>query len=133
MAFRVLIVDDSPAMRGFVRRVLGICGLETSAVFEAGDGVEALETLSREWVDVILTDINMPRMDGETLVARLSQNEAFGAVPVIVISTDATAARVQHLLDMGVRGYLAKPFTPEALREEIERVLEGETCLSKES
>jgi len=131
MSFRVLIVDDSPAMRGFVRRVLGSSGLELGAVFEAGDGLEALDLLAREWVDVILTDINMPRMDGETLVGKLAQSPAYAAVPVIVISTDATTVRRQHLLALGVRGYLAKPFTPEMLREEIENVMEAACPLNK--
>jgi two-component system, chemotaxis family, chemotaxis protein CheY len=131
MSFRVLIVDDSPAMRAFVRRVLDVSGLEVGAVFEAGDGLEALDLMSREWVDVILTDINMPHMDGEAFVAKLSQSGACASVPVIVISTDSTTARIDHLHALGVRGYLAKPFLPEALREEIERVLEGSCPLSK--
>ena len=125
MSFRVLIVDDSPAMRGLVRRVLDSSGLELGGRLEAGDGLEALELLSREWVDVILTDINMPRMDGETFVVKLSESPAYAAVPVIVISTDATAIRRQNLLALGVRGYLAKPFTPEMLREEIQIVMEA--------
>ena len=125
MSFRVLIVDDSPAMRGFVHRVLDVSGLAVGAVFEAADGLEALELMSREWVDVILTDINMPRMDGEAFVAKLAESTAYAAVPVIVISTDATTARMDHLHALGVRGYLAKPFAPEVLREEIERVLEA--------
>ena len=65
MAFRLMIVDDSPVMRAFVRRVLGISGLDIAEIFEAGDGQEALDLLEREWVDVVLTDINMPNMDGE--------------------------------------------------------------------
>ena len=129
MSFRVLIVDDSPAMRNFVHRVLAVSGLDVGAVFEAGDGLEALELMSREWIDVILTDINMPRMDGEAFVEKLAQSGAYAAVPIIVISTDATTARMDHLHALGVRGYLAKPFLPEALREEIERVMEP-TCPS---
>ncbi len=125
MSFRVLIVDDSPAMRGFVRRVLEASGLDLGEAYEANDGVEALELLSRQWVDVILTDINMPHMDGEAFVARLMHSPAYAAVPVIVISTDATTARRAHLRALGVRGYLAKPFTPEMLREEIEKVMEA--------
>lgn len=131
MSFRVLIVDDSPAMRGFVRRVLDVSGLEVGAVFEAGNGLEALDLMSREWVDVILTDINMPHMDGETFVATLAQSASLAPVPVIVISTDATTTRMDHLRALGVRGYLAKPFLPETLREEIERVMEAACPLNK--
>lgn len=131
MSFRVLIVDDSPAMRSFVRRALEASGLELGEVFEAGDGVDALELLHREWVDVILTDVNMPRMDGATLVAKLATSPAYTAVPVIVISTDATRVRREHLLSLGVRGYLPKPFTPEMLREEVENALEAVCPLNK--
>ena len=69
MAYRVLITDDSPAMRSFVRRVIELSGFELSACFEAGDGAEALAVLKNEWVDAILTDINMPGVDGEELLA----------------------------------------------------------------
>ncbi|HEY4363688.1 MAG TPA: response regulator [Bryobacteraceae bacterium] len=123
MAFRVLVVDDSPVMRAFVRRVLDVSGLDVGAVFEACDGVEALELLDREWVDVILTDINMPNMDGEEFVTRLIARESCQSVPVIVISTDGTQERMQHLRTLGVRGYLAKPFLPETLRREVEQVV----------
>lgn len=123
MAFRVLIVDDSPAMRVFIRRVIKLSGLETTAVLEAGDGEEALALLDGEWVDVILTDINMPRMDGEEFVRRLAASGLTATIPVIVVSTDGTAVRMDHLMALGARGYVVKPFTPEALREEIERVI----------
>jgi two-component system chemotaxis response regulator CheY len=121
MAFRVLIVDDSPVMRAFVRRVLNVSGLDVGAVFEAGDGQEALDLLDHEWVDVILTDINMPYMDGEEFVTKLSERE--GSPPVIVVSTDSTEVRREHLRALGVQDYLAKPFPPEALRDAVERVI----------
>jgi two-component system chemotaxis response regulator CheY len=124
MSFRVLIVDDSPVMRAFVRRVLDISGLDTSEVFEAGDGLEALELLEREWVDVVLTDINMPNMDGEEFVTKLAERNLLPLITVIVVSTDATAARMQHLQGLGAHGYISKPFQPEALRVEIERAME---------
>ena len=90
MAYRVLITDDSPAMRSFVRRVIELSGFELSACFEAGDGAEALEVLKNEWVDAILTDINMPGVDGEELLRRLAADEMLRGIPAIVISTDAT-------------------------------------------
>jgi len=125
MSFRVLIVDDSPSMRAFIRRVIGLSGLEVSGYVEAGDGEEALAVLDREWVDVILTDINMPRMNGEELLRRLGESGLTKSVPVIIVSTDATNVRIDHMKALGARGYLAKPFLPETLREEIERVVVG--------
>ena len=127
MAYRVLIVDDSPAMRAFVRRVMEISGFELSDSFEAGDGEEALTLLQREWVDLILTDINMPGMDGEQFLRRLEADELLRALPVVVISTDATTNRIQRMISLGARGYVTKPFTPETLRVELERTL-GVPC-----
>ena len=125
MAYRVLVVDDSAAMRAFIRRVFDLSGLEVETLFEAGDGQEAMDLLDREWVDVILTDINMPGMDGEQFVARLAESGVAKMTPAIVVSTDATTARRERMAQLGARGYLVKPFAPEALKAEIERVLGG--------
>jgi two-component system chemotaxis response regulator CheY len=123
MAYRVLIVDDSPAMRAVVRRVIEMSGFDLSSCFEAGDGVEALDRLKGEWVDAILTDINMPRMDGEALLQALAGDEKLRSIPVLVISTDATEKRIARLLSAGARGYITKPFVPEELRSQLERIL----------
>ena len=112
-----------PVHGSFIRRVLDLSGLEISEYLQAGDGLAALEILQREWVDVILTDINMPRMNGEELMQRLAESGLTESIPVVVISTDGTELRRQHLDSLGARGYLVKPFLPEELRAEIERVL----------
>ena len=123
MAYRVLIVDDSPAMRAFVRRVMEVSGFELSTCFEASNGQEALDLLRREWVDAILTDVNMPVVDGEELLRRLSADDLLRSIPAIVISTDATQNRISQMLALGARGYVTKPFVPEDLRQELERTL----------
>ena|SRR5579884_2980841 len=125
MAFTVLIVDDSPAMRSFVKRVLEMSGFDMSTCHEAGNGKEALELLANEWVDVVLTDINMPVMNGQEFVQNLAANEALRSIPVIVVSTDRTDDRVREMIALGAKGYVKKPFQPEELREELEKVLEG--------
>ncbi|HWB97292.1 MAG TPA: response regulator [Bryobacteraceae bacterium] len=123
MAYRVLIVDDSPAMRTFVRRVAELSGIEVERYFQAANGEEALALLQREPVDVVLTDVNMPRMNGEELLRNLEADERFRNVPVLVISTDGTETRVHRMMALGAKGYVKKPFLPEILREELERVL----------
>jgi two-component system chemotaxis response regulator CheY len=123
MAFTVLIVDDSPAMRSFVKRVLELSGFEMGACFEAGNGSEALDLLKNEWVDVILTDINMPVMNGEEFVQKLSEHESLHTIPILVISTDRTDDRVRQMMAIGAKGYVKKPFQPEELREKLEAVL----------
>jgi len=123
MPYSVLIVDDSPVMRTFIRRVLGLSGFEVGETMEAGNGEEALAQLSAHQVDVILTDINMPGMNGEELLRRLEADGVLKRIPTLVISTDATQERILQMLSFGARGYVSKPFTPEELREELERVL----------
>ena len=125
MAFRVLIVDDSSVMRAFIRRIIVVSGLEAAEFLEAADGREALNLLRREWVDVVLTDINMPSMDGEQFVRCLEADDLLKSVPVVIVSTDGTENRMQQMLALGARGYVKKPFAPETLREELERVLGG--------
>ncbi|HXM41901.1 MAG TPA: response regulator [Bryobacteraceae bacterium] len=125
MSFRVLIVDDSPVMRTFIRRIIVPSGMEGAEFLEASDGAEALDLLRAQWVDVVLTDINMPSMDGEELLRRLEADAVLKTVPVVVVSTDGTASRIRQMLSLGARGYVKKPFLPETLREELERVLGG--------
>ena len=123
MAFRILIVDDSAAMRGFVRRVIELSGFEADVFLEAGDGKEALALLNANWVDVVLTDINMPNMNGEELLRSMAADETLRTVPVIVVSTDGTDLRRSRMLELGACGYVRKPFTPEELRAKLEEVL----------
>lgn len=129
MSYRVLVVDDSPAMRGFIRRVLDLSGIEVEEVLEAGDGLDALSILEERSssdenpVDVVLTDINMPRMSGEEFLLRLREDEDLRAIPVLVLSSDSSEARVSRMLAAGARGYLPKPLSPERLRTELGRVL----------
>jgi two-component system chemotaxis response regulator CheY len=123
MAFRVLIADDSPAMRSVIRRVIQLSGFEVNDFLEAADGGDALRLLRSQSVDVLLTDINMPNVNGEQLLCSMQNEESLRVTPVIVISTDATEHRIHRMLGLGAKGYITKPFFPEALRQELERVL----------
>jgi two-component system chemotaxis response regulator CheY len=127
MAFTVLIVDDSPAMRAFVKRVLDLSGFQAGTYFEANNGQEALQVLNKEWVDVILTDINMPVMNGHDFVRTLSADETLHSIPVLVISTDRTEDRVREMIALGAKGYVKKPFQPQELRNELENMM-GVAC-----
>jgi two-component system chemotaxis response regulator CheY len=127
MAYRVLIADDSPVMRAFVRRVIEMSGFELAECFEANNGEEALTLQRSEWVDAILTDINMPVLDGEEFLRCLAADHMLRSIPAIVISTDATSNRIDRLMALGARGYVTKPFLPETLRAELERTL-GVPC-----
>jgi two-component system, chemotaxis family, chemotaxis protein CheY len=123
MALNIMIVDDSPVMRIFLRKVVQLTGLPVGEYREAGDGEAALEALRGSWMDLILTDINMPRMNGEDFVRRLESDELLRDIPVIVVSTDSSHDRIRHMLELGAKGYISKPFLPETLRDEVEKVL----------
>ena len=123
MSLRILLVDDSPAMRSFIRRTILLSGLEASEFLEAGDGQEALDLLAGEKVGLILCDVNMPVMNGEQFLENMFSQGATENVAILVVSTDATVTRMERMLALGARGYVQKPFTPESMREALEAVL----------
>ena len=123
MAFHLMIVDDSPVMRAFIARIVDLSGLDVAECLEASNGQEALDMLREKWVDLILTDVNMPTMNGEEFIRRLDQDDLLRTVPVLVVSTDGSEHRVERMMSLGARGYVTKPFSPELLRERMEQVL----------
>ncbi len=115
MPLRVLIVDDSPVMRRVVRRTLELSGHAFDKVFECANGLEALELLNANWVDLVLTDVHMPGLSGDELIRRMRADPVLADVPVVVISSDRADERVERLTQLGARAYLKKPFRPEQL------------------
>ncbi|HVJ07075.1 MAG TPA: response regulator [Acidisarcina sp.] len=123
MTFNVLIVDDSPAMRKFICRVLGMSQFSIGECFEASNGLEALSVLRTNRVDIVLTDINMPVMNGEEFLRQLHADARLQYLPVLVVSTDRSKDRLQQMLSLGAQGYITKPFLPEKLSSEMENLL----------
>jgi len=123
MSYNLLIVDDSPITRKVVKRAISMTGLEVGTVHEAQDGVEALEVLGSQWVDIVFADLNMPRMSGVELIAKMAEGHLLEDIPVIVITSDRNQLRLAELQDRGVSAHLNKPFRPEDLREVMSRVL----------
>jgi two-component system chemotaxis response regulator CheY len=124
MSTHLLVVDDSPAMRKMITRVIEMSGFDIASLAQASDGAEALEILRAKPVDLVLTDINMPIMTGEELLREMAGNGMLKRSPVVVVSTDATDARMHQMMELGARGYVVKPFQPASLRNELERVME---------
>ncbi len=121
----VLIVDDSSVMRKIVDRTLRQAGLKVKEVFEASNGMEALARLQQTRVDLILSDINMPAMDGLELVRQIQGVENARGVPIVMITTEAGEARVMQAITNGAKGYIRKPFTPDQIRERVIPLLQG--------
>jgi two-component system, chemotaxis family, chemotaxis protein CheY len=116
---RALIVDDSSVMRKIVERTLRQAGLNLGAVLEAGSGAEALEVLKSGQVDLILSDINMPAMDGLEFVRQIRAQNLAAGVPVVMITTESSEEHVKQAIQAGARGYIRKPFTAEQVKERV--------------
>lgn len=119
MPLDVLIVDDSAAIRKILQRVLRQADVPIGQVIEAGDGAEALEAIKAQQVGLILSDINMPNMDGLQLLARLKASAEWKSVPVIMITTEGSQARVMEAVGLGAAGYVRKPFTADQIKEKL--------------
>jgi len=113
---RILIVEDSPTMRALLNSALE--GLEVPVkITEASSGFEALRCLPREPFDLIVTDINMPDINGLELVSFAKSNDAYRSIPLVIVSTEGSDRDREKGLELGADAYLVKPFEPEHLRE----------------
>ena len=119
MALDVLIVDDSAAIRKILQRVLIQAEVPLGKVHEAGDGLEALAALKLHTVGLILSDINMPNMDGLQFLSAVKAQLATKNVPVIMITTEGSSTKVMEAVSLGAAGYVRKPFTAEQIKEKL--------------
>jgi len=123
MSFNVLIVDDSGAMRAVIKKIINISGFKMSQCLEAGNGREALEKMKGNWVDVIISDINMPEMNGLELLRLLNKDPLYQNIPVIIVSTEGSRERMEEVLNCGAKGFIKKPFLPEDIRSVLYNVI----------
>ncbi len=124
MAFNILVADDSGTMRQVIKKIVGMSGVPVGDFLEAENGKEALKVLEDAWVDVILSDINMPEMDGMQFLKEVKAHDVFKSIPVIFITTEASEARMEEARQLGVSGYVKKPFQPETIKDILVEVLE---------
>ncbi|MGD0929825.1 MAG: response regulator [Candidatus Korobacteraceae bacterium] len=116
---RTLIVDDSSVMRKIVARALQQGGVSSGEILEAGNGAEALDILRNQRVDLVLSDINMPVMDGLEFVRQLQSVENAKGTPVVMITTEGSESHVMQAISCGARGYIRKPFTPDQMKQHV--------------
>lgn len=119
----VLIVDDSAAIRKILQRVLRQTDLNLGEIKEAGDGTEAVEILKARTFGLILSDINMPQMDGLQLLARIKEMDHLRNVPVIMVTTEGGQGKVMEAVQLGAAGYVRKPFTADQIKEKLVGIL----------
>jgi two-component system chemotaxis response regulator CheY len=119
----LLIVDDSTAIRKILLRVLNQTGLPLGQVLEAGDGREALKLMEAHEISLVLSDINMPNMDGIELLRALRGSAQWREVPVVMITTEGGQAKVQEAVELGAASYVRKPFSADLLRDKLAALL----------
>ena len=123
MAYNILLVDDSQTVKAVIAKALAISGVALGALFKAGDGREGLDILRREKVDLVFADINMPVMGGVEMVDRMKADSQLSGIPIIIISTEGSATRIEELKAKGIAAFLRKPFLPEALKQTVDSIL----------
>lgn len=123
MPVDVLIVDDSAAIRKILQRVLAQANLGVGTVIEAADGREALDAVKQQPVGLILSDINMPNMDGLQFLGELRSHEQWKHVPVLMISTEGSQTKVMEAVQLGAQGFVRKPFTADQIKEKLAGIL----------
>ncbi|MCP3899494.1 MAG: response regulator [Desulfobacteraceae bacterium] len=126
MTFSILLVDDSLPMRSVLKKTLKAAGYSDSEFHEAANGKEALDLVKGKWIDIVITDYNMPVMDGMEFIRELKKDDTFKETPVVIVSTEGSKSKIDEFKAQGATGYITKPFTPETIRETIIEIL-GET------
>jgi len=118
----ILIADDSSAMRSMLVAIVGTLG--DYRIVEASSGFEALRLLPRDHVDLIMTDINMPDINGLELISYLRNNPNYKNIPVFIISTEGSAKDIEKGKQLGADEYIVKPFSPAILQQLVSRYLD---------
>lgn len=119
MSKAILTVDDSRTMRSMLLMALADAGFR---VVQAEDGVHGLEVLQNELPDVIITDINMPRLDGFGFIERVREDHRLRVIPILVLTTEASSEKKERARRAGATGWIVKPFDPQKLVDVIHRV-----------
>lgn len=117
---RVLIVDDFSTMRRILKNILR--QLEFNNVVEAGDGMEAWEILNKDQIDFIVSDWNMPNMTGIELLRKVRGSEEFADLPFLMVTAESQQENIIEAVKAKVSNYIVKPFTPETMKQKIEKI-----------
>jgi len=123
MSFNVLIVDDSNSIRAVIKKIVTISGFQMDNCLEAGNGRQAMELLAQNWVDVIISDINMPEVNGLEFLELLAKNDTLKEIPVIMITTEGSDQRMKEAFSRGAKGFIKKPFLPEEIKKVLYEVI----------
>ncbi len=120
---KILVVDDSATLRRCIVNVLTEIGY--ADIIEASDGAEALQMMKEHAIDLLITDWNMPKVDGMALISIVRQSEHCHDIPILMVTSRSVESDVLDAVDAGINSYIVKPFTIEVMRAKIEQILSG--------
>lgn len=119
MSFNVLVADDNSVMRAMIIKAMRMSGLDLGAIFQAANGREGLNAVRENGIDLVITNINMPEMNGEEMIDAMKADPAMAAIPTLVVSSDGSATRIKQLQQKAVT-FIRKPFTPEIIKDSMQ-------------
>ncbi len=123
---RIIIVDDSSSARMVIKRCVEIAGCSAAEILEAANGVEAIDLLKKYPTDLVISDFNMPEMNGMELLKRIKSSPRLHEIPVLMITSAANEQRVKELMELNAFAVLSKPISPAVLAETLEPLLDDE-------
>lgn len=118
---KVLLIDDSAIMRMMLKSLLK--QVDLTDVIEAGNGLEGLQALAANKIDLVFLDLHMPQMDGAGFLREAKSKPEFASIPVVVVSSDSESGQAEELKRLGASSYITKPFRVEGLRQALDTIL----------
>jgi two-component system chemotaxis response regulator CheY len=123
MALNILVVDDSATVRAVIAKTFEVACIDVGELHQAENGKEALDILADNWIDIVFADINMPVMGGVEMVEKMNEGGLLKTIPVVIVSTEGSATRIEQLKAKGVSAYIRKPFAPEIIRKVVDDIV----------
>ncbi len=128
MSYNILIVDDSKLVKTVITKTLELAKVPVNELHYASNGKKGLVALREKQVDLVFCDIHMPEMTGEEMIEVMQEDTVLKSIPVIVVSTEGSKERIEHLKAKGVKDIIRKPFTPGSIRNAVLKEMESDNA-----
>ena len=122
MSYNAIVIDDSRPMRSIIIKTIKASGFNFENFFDASNGKQALSIIQNERLDIVITDYNMPDMNGLELIEAIKKDSKISSIPILVITTEGSKKRIDEFMQKGAAGYIKKPFTPELIKKKLNQI-----------